>query len=327
MLTPQSNVTLADIASCIRSHNSFVLCGHVNPDGDCLGSQVAMAALLRLLGKEVVCLLAKPNPVEVNLSFLMEKEPFVFAQDYQGEPDVFIALDVPSFERLGDAAAIAKNTPVSLTIDHHACDTPMSQMVYVDPDAPACCCLVWDLAKELDAIDQTVALGALTGLMTDTGRFAYQNTTPEAFEAAAEMMRYGADPSLVSREFFQNRTLASYQLEQRMLERLVLCEDGAFAYSYLSQQDFQDLNAIKGDAEILIDELRSIAGVRIALILKENEEGKTRGSLRAKDDSDVAQIARIFNGGGHRAAAGFTFEGSLEQALVDVPALVKKMLF
>ncbi|MGN0302365.1 MAG: bifunctional oligoribonuclease/PAP phosphatase NrnA, partial [Anaerotardibacter sp.] len=244
MLTPQSNVTLAEIASCIRSHNSFVLCGHVNPDGDCLGSQVAMAALLRLLGKEVVCLLAKPNPVEVNLSFLMEKEAFVFAKDYQGQSEVFIALDVPTTERLGDAASILKNTPVSLTIDHHACDTSMTDMVYVDPASPACCSLVWEVAKELDAIDETVALGSLTGLMTDTGRFAYQNTTPESFIAAAEMMRHGADPALISREFFQNRTLASYKLEQRMLERLVLCEEGTFAYSYLSQADFQELNAI-----------------------------------------------------------------------------------
>jgi phosphoesterase RecJ-like protein len=140
-------------------------------------------------------------------------------------------------------------------------------------------------------------------------------------------MEAGGNPTLITREFFQNRRLASIQLEARALDRMVLTADGALCYSFVMQNDFEELDAVKADADPIIDALRGIEGVRVALMLRENGEGEVRGSLRAKDDTDVAQVARTFDGGGHVAAAGFTFHGPMTEALVQVPRVAKRLCF
>lgn len=327
MITPQTNTTLQKISEVITSHNSFAVCGHVNPDGDCLGAQLALQRALSMLGKSVVGLLAKEESIDHNLRFLPGSGELVFADEYSDVPDVFIAVDVPSLERLGAAAAVHDRAGLTITIDHHAYDTSMAQYNYVDPDAAATCILIWDLLGLLNARDEQSALDTLTGLITDTGRFSFQNTDARAFSAASEMVSYGASPSLITREFFQNRREASIALEQRVLERRIYRENNTFVYSYLLQSDFEECEAIKADAEPLIDTLRCISGVRIALILRENDKGEIRGSLRAKDDSDVAQVAVFFGGGGHKAAAGFTFKGTMEQALEKIPQTVSELCF
>ena len=316
MVTPQTNTTLDEIAERLSALDDFAICGHVNPDGDCLGSQLGLYHALKNLGKKVVCLLAKDDPIDTGLLFLPGVETLIPAAQYSSSAKVFVAVDVPTTERIGEAAAIQAAAKVRFTIDHHAVDTTMAEFTYVDPAAPAASLLVWNLAKKLNAISFEVAQCCLTGLITDTGRFAYQNTNAEAFFCAAEMVEAGASPAVVNREFFQNRSLASVKLEQLVLERMEFYEQGAFVVSYLSKEDFATCNAIKADAEPLIDSLRSIRGVRVALILRENSEGQIRGSLRAKDDdTDVAAVARFFDGGGHKAAAGFTFYGSMDEAL------------
>lgn len=328
MVTPQTNTTLEEIAQKLSEYSSFAICGHVNPDGDCLGSQLALAHALRGLGKRVTCVLAKADPVDQNLAFLPGLDDMVFAGDVSDEFEVFVAVDVPTVERIGAAASLHDAAQVRFTIDHHAVDTAMAEFTYVDPAAPSTTMLVWHIVKALGVVTPDVAQCALCGLITDTGRFAYQNTTPEAFVLAAEMVQAGASPVVINREFFQNRSRASLELERLVLDRMEIREEGAFAYSYLTLADFAQYDAIKADAEPLIDVLRSIRGVRVALILRENAPGEVRGSLRSKDDiTDVARVARVFDGGGHKAAAGFTYYGSIDQALDDVARVVSCYCF
>ena len=327
MLTPLSNTTLEAIACFIDEHETFAICGHVNPDGERLGAQLALEQGLRVLGKRVTGLLATDAPIEEKLRFLPGSDNLLPAKDFDEEVEVFIAVDVPNVDRLKDAARVHDRAPFRITIDHHASDTSMAELNYVDPDSASASDLVWELLKLLDCIDEAQALCALTGIMTDTGRFSYQNTTPTCLVHAAETVAAGAEPNLIAREFFQSRSLPSLRLEQVMLSRMTFFCEGAFVFSYLRDADFAEQGAIRDDAEILIDVLRNIAGVRVALILKENGEGEVRGSLRAKDDTDVARIARVFGGGGHKAAAGLTFHGSLAQACADVPAEVLATCF
>lgn len=328
MPTPQTNTTLSAIAQCFAELDDFVICGHVNPDGDCLGSQLTLMHGLHAAGKRAVCLLAKPDPIDANLAFLPGIDEMVPAASYDGPVGAFVAVDVPTVERIGQAAALHDGAPVRFTIDHHAADVAMAEYTFVEPESPSASMLVWDIVRMLDAVTPDAALCALTGLITDTGRFAYQNTTPAAFRAAAEMMEAGASPALVNREFFQNRSLPSLALERLVLERMEISEDGGFVVSYLDQADFDAVGAIKADVEPLIDSLRSVRGARVALILRENNDHEVRGSLRAKDDhTDVAAVARRFGGGGHTAAAGFTFKGSLAEARVEVPRVVRELCF
>lgn len=328
MPTPQTNTSLSKIAERLSALDDFVICGHINPDGDCLGSQLALCHALRAMGKTAHCVLAKADPIEANLMFLPGVEEIEVASEYQGPISVFIAVDVPTVERIGLAVELQSKASVRFTIDHHATEGSMSEYNYVDPDSPSASMLVWEVCKYLDSVTPEVAQCALTGLVTDTGRFSYQNTNSQAFISASEMMKAGADPTQISREFFQSRSLASMKLEGIVLDRMELLCEGAFVYSFLGKDDFDACGAIKADAEALIDTLRNIRGVRVALILKQTVAGEVRGSLRAKDDdTDVAQVARFFGGGGHKAAAGFTYKGSLKAALDDVPAEVLKQFF
>ena len=216
--------------------------------------------------------------------------------------------------------------PLAVTIDHHAVDTRMAQLSYTDPDAASTTVLVWELAGLLP-IERgaDVALCAFTGLVTDTGRFQYQNTDAAALAAAAEMVQAGADPALVAREVYQQRSLASAKLEALALGRMELLVGGAGALSWVARADMEACAADKSDTEPLIDALRNIAGVRVACMLRE-EQGIVRGSLRAKDGTDVAAVAREFGGGGHRAAAGFTFQGTLDQARAALSARLSQLL-
>lgn len=328
MPTLQTNTSLSEIAERFSALDDFVICGHINPDGDCLGSQLALCHALRAMGKTAHCVLAKADPIEANLKFLPGVEEMEVASEYRGPVSVFIAVDVPTVERIGLASELQSKASVRFTIDHHATDGSMSEYNYVDPESPSASMLIWEVCKYLGSITPQVAQCALTGLVTDTGRFSYQNTNSRAFACAAEMMEAGANPTQISREFFQSRSLASMKLEGIMLDRMKLLCEGSFVYSYLNNDDFDECGAIKADAEALIDTLRNIRGVRVALILKQMVAGEVRGSLRAKDDdTDVAQVARYFGGGGHKAAAGFTFKGSLDEALGEVPAEVIKRCF
>ena len=155
--------------------------------------------------------------------------------------------------------------------------------------------------------------------MTDTGRFQYQNADARAFSLGAEMVSRGAEPAHIGSAFYQNRTLASVKLEAAAISHLRLIAGGSAALSYVSADDMAACGAVKADAEPLVDILRSIAGVRVACMLREQPDG-VRGSLRAKDDTDVSALARRFGGGGHRAAAGFSVKDASVLEAVELLA-------
>ncbi len=311
---------LSDVAAALMAHDDYLICGHISPDGDCLGSQLALMHALRALGKKADCLLAKNEPVDYGLRFLPGIDEMIPASKVNHHADYdFISVDVPNAHRMAQPAeSVFEHARFTISVDHHQSEDPMADVSYTDEAAPAAALIVWDLISLL-GVDPTleIATCCYTGLMTDTGRFQYQNTTAYAFEAAAAMSRAGADTAAIAAQAFQNRSMASLMLEQRMLSHLEITADGAFAISYLLKEDFRDTGAVKADAEPLVNVMRSLRGVRAACILREQDQG-VRGSLRAKDDTDVAAIARTMGGGGHKAAAGFTHEGPMDQALQAV---------
>lgn len=321
-VTPQTNTTLEEIAEVLLKARTVAVCGHVSPDGDCLGSGLALAHVLRGLGKQVTALVARPEPIEPGLRFLPGADSLMAASEYDGTPDVFVAVDVPTPERLGDGDAVRQRARITVTVDHHAVPEAMADYSYTDPDVAATAMLVWRLSHLLGAhCEGAVATCCYTGLMTDTGRFQYQNTDDEVFLAAAQMVKAGACPGDICREVFQNRTLASLLLEALVIDRMVFLNGGSCVISWLETADFERLGAQKSDAEPLVNVLRSVGGVRVACMLRQ-QDGAVRGSLRAKDDTDVAAIARRFDGGGHKAAAGFTFQGTVAQAVEELSCIL-----
>ena len=151
-VTPQTNTDLGAIAEALRSRDDFIICGHVSPDGDCLGSQLGLAAALKGLGKRVTCLLAKDEPIDERLGFLPGAAELVPAASFDGIARTFVAVDVPTRERIGEAAAaLLEGCDLTVTVDHHAVDSTMTDLVYVDPDAASTTMLVWELAGLLGA--------------------------------------------------------------------------------------------------------------------------------------------------------------------------------
>lgn len=315
-ITPESNATLNEIAEAILNMDSFCICGHLSPDGDCVGSVLAMRLILDQLDKPVDVLLADSHvDLDKKFLFLEGAQAYVKAKDYKGDPQTFIALDVPSIDRLGkDAAEIFNRCHNTIIIDHHVSQKREAKLYFGDDAAASATELVWKLAKCLDVkLDKDIAMCALSGLMTDTGSFQYQNADSESFILASEMVEAGASPNDISNNLFQSKSIASIELEMKTIGHMEIMGEGRIALSWLSLEDLDDAHAKKTDCDSLINTLRSIDGVEIACMLREEQEG-VRGSLRAKGDIDVASIANEFGGGGHKAAAGFTYMGSLSDA-------------
>ncbi len=326
MASPQTNISLEDLAGLLASLDDFAICGHVSPDGDCVGSQLALYHALRALGKKAVCLLAQERPLDRGLLFLPGSGDMVPASGFHGTPQVFIACDVPTRERLGAGALVLDKCVSSITIDHHATQNTMSRYNYIDPDIASTSMIVWNLIGCMGVDpDRAMAICALTGLITDTGGFQFQNADASALRAAGDMAAIGASPAEVARNVFQSRSIASLALEEVMLSHMEMSKDNTFAFSYLSRKDFESAKAQKEDADPLINILRSIEGVEVACIIRE-DDGFIRGSLRAKNEVDVAAIARSLGGGGHKAAAGFTLQGPLEDAIATVKGRIEAVL-
>ncbi len=325
-VTPQTNTTLDEIAAVLVERDHYVICGHVSPDGDCIGSQLALYRALRLLGKDVTVLLARDEAFDPNLAFLPGADELIPAVDYVYTPDVFIAVDTPTPDRLGDAKDLHDAADLAITIDHHAVPNAMAQLSYTDPDASATALIIWDLLGRLPiTIDEDMASACYTGLMTDTGRFQYQNTDAASFIGAAAMVAAGADASKISMQVYQNRRLASILLEGLAIDHMILAHDGRIVLSWLDEQDFVRCEAQKHDSEPVVDVLRATAGSTVACLLRIGST-EVRGSLRSKDDFDVSQVAVALGGGGHKGAAGFTLHCSRDDAIAQVLALLEPAL-
>ena len=314
-VTPQTNTSLEEIAAKLLELDDIVICGHENPDGDCIGSMLGLRHALESLGKKVTCARASTTSLDPTLSWLPGASEILPAAHVSKRHKVFVGVDVPTRERLAPAACnLLDKADVSFTIDHHANDERVCDYAYVDPAAASCSLLIWDLATLLcKTIPREVALCCFAGLVTDTGCFCFQNTDARAFNHAAAMVSLGVDPSEIARNVYQNRTLASLKLDSMCVQRMEFVCDGKAVYSWISEEDIKGLHACHADIEPLVNTLRSVQGIEVACMLR-GQDGAVRGSLRAKNDLDVAQLARKYGGGGHVAAAGFTLFTTLEEA-------------
>lgn len=324
--TKQTNATLQEIAQVMLGSDDFVICGHVSPDGDCLGSQLALWHALKSLGKRATCVLVRDEPIEIGLDFMPGIEAMVPAACFSGACETFVGVDVPNRDRIGDAVKLLDVAKTTITVDHHASETTMCDHVYVDPDSASASMLVWELVKLLCQNPPfESALCCYVGLATDTGGFRFQNCDVRAFQLASELVGYGVQPAHVAKWVFQTRSEASLRLEALVIERMRVFAHGQAVISWVDKADFERMGAIKADAQPLIDCIRMLAGVRVACILREQDDC-VRGSFRSKDDTDVSELAREFGGGGHKAAAGFTLHLPLEQALSLVGEKLQALL-
>lgn len=317
------------IAQLIEQAQSIVICAHTNPDGDALGSQLALKLIIeqRWPGKNVTCLLADDDPCPRIYAFLAGSEQLVNASAYEGTPDLFISVDLSVAPRLNQGEAVMRKASKVAVIDHHPCDDPFGDVALVRPSAAAAGVLVAEFVEHLGVdITADIAQCLFCALVTDTGRFQYQNTDAEAFQVASMLVAHGASPSDVSLNVYQSFRLQFLHLKSLIMGRVTTFEHGRIAYSYATIADIERTGASLDESDGLVDVVRSVAGSEIALFIKEVPGGKVRGNLRSKGSHDVSSVARALGGGGHRAASGFTVEGSVDDALCAALPLIKALL-
>lgn len=308
----------------VRSARSIVIGTHLNPDGDALGSALAMAFALDSLGirADVVC----NNLAPYNMQFLPHVERV--RTEARGPYDLAIALDLDSLHRLGRHAELFETCPQLVIIDHHVPHEEPGTLRLVDPDAPATALILYRLFIEMGIqMSPEIATCLMTGIVTDTGSFRYRNTTEEALHATADLLHHGGQIVQIGEEVYARRPLASVRLVGRCLDRFKMSANSQLAWCALSAKDFEETGASEELTEGLANELLSIKTVKIAALLRQPAHDKVvRASLRSREPYDVAAVARTFGGGGHKNAAGITFEGTLAEAESKLVAALEECL-
>ncbi len=315
-----------EIAQLIEHSQLIAICAHTSPDGDALGSALGlrMAIEARWENKRVVNLLADNGRVPRIYSYLPGACDMVPAREFDETPDLFICVDLSTTHRLNDAEVVFKRASRTAIIDHHPCEDPRADVYYIRPEAAAVGVLVAEFALHVGIqISEDMARCLYCAVATDTGRFQYQNADPEAFQIASLLVDSGASPSELSLNVYQNFSLEYLHLESLVMGRITTFKGGKISYSYATAADLERTGASLDECDGLVDVVRSVAGSEVALFLKEVPGGKVRGNLRSKSLHDVSSVANQLGGGGHKAAAGFTVEGDIDQALTAVLPLLK----
>jgi phosphoesterase RecJ-like protein len=320
MSSRQTNTTQTDletIADAIRKHDRFLVTTHENPDGDALGSLLAMTLALRELGKDAAMYLFGEVPIPKEYEFMK------FAELLRGpNPDVtdrvVVAVDAANERRLGPQEDLLKTASFVIDIDHHHDNTRFGDVNLIVGSASSTGEILRDLFRELGVeLTPEIAEGLYIAVVTDTGRFQYANTTAKALRLAAELVEAGADVHRVFQGVYENVAFAKLKLVARALENAQVFDGGRVIVSHLERSDFDKAGAEEPYSEGIIDYLRAVEGAEIAALIREppTQNGPTRRiSLRTTTEGiDVSQIARKSGGGGHKQAAGFSSEASVNE--------------
>jgi phosphoesterase RecJ-like protein len=310
----------------LRAAQRPLLVGHVRPDGDCAGSELALASVLTRLGKEVA--IENPDPLPPELDYLGREFRFrVHKGGALPAHDVAVFLDFCELDRTGDLAPKLRGAPSKkLVVDHHLfAGTPWWDEAYVDPRSAATGLIVRRIARELGVeLDRTAAIGVFTSLVADTGWFKYSNTDAETFAVASELVALGVAPSELYASIFQRAASSQPFGLARALARLRYEAGGRIAVVDLPKAGPGEADL--ADSDDLLDLLRSVARVEVVLFLRELDDGKVKLSARSKTGYDVCALARGFGGGGHAKAAGATLDGPLEAARARLVAAALEAL-
>ena len=309
----ERDTKFAEIGRVLREHNKFAVLSHVRPDGDALGSTLALALSLKGLGKEVRAW---------NEEGMLEKYNFLAQAELLTQPpsepedfDVVVALDTAVQNRLGTTTSAVRHAKLWINIDHHPSNPRYGDLVYIDPTAPATGQILFEfLTNQNFPITPEIAENLYAAISTDTGSFQYPNTTVRTFEIAAELVRCGVDVGRISQLLYENFPRRRIELLRELLGTMRFACDGKLAWFSLTQAAALALGVIPEDNEGLIDHLRATRGVIVAIFFEELPDAKVRVSMRSKNEGvDVCAICTQFGGGGHVLAAGARVRGTLAE--------------
>ncbi|MEP2775840.1 MAG: bifunctional oligoribonuclease/PAP phosphatase NrnA [Luteolibacter sp.] len=319
--------TYSEIAKVIAEHESFIIMSHVRPDGDAIGSQVALGFSLKAMGKTVY--LVNEDGVPESLEFMKGADAVIQPPVEPLDAEVAIAVDTATKPRLGDnSLTAASKAKVWINIDHHISNPGYGDINLIDGTKPATGQILYELIKALDMPIPAESRDAIyVAVSTDTGSFQYGSTTAETYEMGADLIRQGLDVGKINADTYDSHPYRRLELMRALLNTLEISADGKLAHWELLQKTVAELKLQPDDSEGLIDLIRGVRGVRVAAFFEELEGGKIRVSMRSKDKGvNVCDVALQFGGGGHALAAGIRMAGPMEEAKAKVLAALAASL-
>ena len=317
-------MTIDNIKEEIFKANSIIVLTHEMPDGDAIGSSLAMYNTLKSLGKDVEIVMANNSDI---FNFLPGASQ-IKSQGTKKIYDLAIALDCGDIKRLNGYTEYFQDANSTIQIDHHEINTMFAEYNFVNPTAPACAQILITVLEELGIkITKEIGTCLLTGIITDTGGFKYQGVTAETFEFVAELLNIGVNVSNIYKRVLQVISRSKFELRKIAINRLEFYEDGKIAFTYTTREDEEKINASIDAHEGIVEIGRDIEGVEISVFLRENiERDGYKISLRSNDYVNVADICLMFNGGGHIRAAGGNIKLPLEEAKLRILDECRKYL-
>ena len=312
-------MTLDNILEEINKAEKIVIITHENPDGDAIGSSLAMKLALKQLGKDADVIIPEfPKTFEF-LPGIDEVKKESNIEEY----DLAIALDCASIKLLNGFAKYFDSAKIKVAIDHHSSNTMFADYNYVDQYAGAFADLLLVCFSYFN-INVTKDIGTciLAGIITDTGGFRYEGVTADTFRFVADLCEKGIKVSQVYSQVFASKTRAKFELHRIALNRLEFLEEGKVAFTYVTKTDEKQVEAKNGDYDGIVENGRDVEGVEVSVFLRETDKG-IKVSLRSKNYVNASKVAMMFGGGGHIRAAGCTIQGTIEQAKNQIINRVK----
>jgi phosphoesterase RecJ-like protein len=316
---PLADAGIAEAATAVRRAGQVALACHVHPDGDALGSMLALLHVLRAAGYDVVASFPSPFQVAPHYRDLPGLDLLTPPSEFPLEPDVMVTFDCGSLARLGDLEPSAKGARELVVIDHHVSNQRFGTINLVEPDAAASGVVVQELIDALGLpLNRDAAVCLYAALICDTGRFQYETTTPAVFELARRLTEFDVPVPALSRALFEEHRFAYLKLLGEALSRAELVRERRFVWTAVTQDMLARHGVTLDEVEGLIDILRRAQEAEVTCVLKEEDDGTIRVSLRSLGAIDVRRVAEAHGGGGHRFAAGFTSD-------LDIPTLVARI--
>lgn len=321
-----SRVDLQGVIDACRAADSFLITSHTTPDGDAIGSTLAMRGLLQALGKtDITC--ANHDAVPRMYTWVPGADRLVRANKVRPAYDLFIVMDVAQKERLGDIGKCIAPDQKVLIVDHHPEDNPFGALNFVDIRYAACAQIVIDLFDTAGLpIPLDAATAAYVGLTTDTGSFRFSNTDARAHRHAAKLLEAGVDAADIAARVFDVMSAAKVELLRRVLDRIERSADGKVAWTQLTAADLVEARADAEDVEGLVNFARNLEGVQAGVLFRELKPGRVKVSVRARSPLHAGQLLKPFGGGGHPGAAGAVMSFPLTDCISQVIGHIESAL-
>ncbi|MFA5523365.1 MAG: bifunctional oligoribonuclease/PAP phosphatase NrnA [Tissierellales bacterium] len=324
-MSNERETLLKEVLSAINQDHNICITSHINPDGDSIGSVLALGLALINKGYSNITLLI-PDEIPKNLLFLPGLD-LIQREIISTKIDVLIALDCGDLGRIGINKASLESLDFIINIDHHVTNSRFGHINIINPDSSSTGEIIYEILEFMNVkLNKDIATSLYVAISSDTGSFKYDNTTPDTHFIASKLLNLGIDINLININLYQSRSIYKTNLLIDSLNTLELFQDGKLASVIVTREMIKRSNATINDADTIIDFIRDIEGVEVACIFKEIEDNVVKVGLRSKNYVDVSKIAKKFNGGGHIKASGCTLYSSIEEGKIQILNEIKRTL-